>query len=246
MAPGTEWCHAELLALAAVSQRFFGCLLQPCSRFGGGTRGTPLTVRDMLTLDAAARAGGGSEQVFAPRFTRGGSSASRWHQHSITSPCLLPAALPAPGSGREDRTRTPVSAGTPADCFQPGFWLFLREPFIPNKEAQNHPAVKAFPWPYSGEDQRGAGRGRGPSEGSSHRGNSGGEPRLRPEEGAEGPGPGPGPSRAPPGAARSGGGPGRCGAPAAAAPPRSRPRPGAEQDAATSASRSARRGPGGR
>lgn len=155
-------------------------------------------------------AGGGSEQRFAVGFTRGGCSASRWHQHSITSLCLLPAALPAPGSGREDRTLTSVPAGTPADRFQPGFWLFLREPFIPNKEPRNHPAVKAFPWPFSGGDQRGAGRGRGPPEGSSQRGNSGGEPGVRPEEGAEGPGPGP--SRAPPGAARSGGGPGRCGA----------------------------------
>lgn len=209
MAPGMEWCHTELLALAAVSLRFFGCSLQPCSRFGSGTRGTPLAVWDVLALDAAVLVVGASRALL---FGSRGVVALHPGGTSTASPpcaCSLQHSLPPGPAGRTGHAAL-SPAGTPADRFQPGFWLFLREPFIPNKEPRNHPAVKAFPWPYSGGDQRGAGRGRGPPEGSSQRGNSGGEPGVRPEEGAEGPGPGP--SRAPPGAARSGGGPGRCGA----------------------------------
>lgn len=248
MALGAEWCHAELLALAAVSLRFFGCSLQPCSRFGGGTRGTPLAVWDVLALDAAVLVVGASSALLlgshgVVALHPGGTSTA-----SPPCACSLQHSLPPGPAGRTGHS--PLSLlGHPLTVFNQDFGSFCGSLLSQIKNPETTPLSKPFHGLSRGEirgEPGGAGdHRRAAATGGTAAGTRGCGPRRE----RRGRGRCRGPAVRPRGLRAAGAAPGAaglCGAPAAAAPPRSRPRPGAEQDAATSASRSARRGPGGR
>lgn len=162
--------------------------------------------------------------------------------------CSLQHSLPPGPAGRTGHA--PLSPqGHPLTVFNQDFGSFCGSLLSQIKKPKTTPLSKPFRGPTRGKirgEPGGAGdHRRAAATGGTAAGSRGCGPRRE----RRGRGRGRGPAVHPRGLRAAGAAPGAaglCGAPAAAAPPRSRPRPGAEQDAATSASRSARHGPGGR